>query len=192
MKKETLLFVFAGLIVVILVGVLIIKWGGRNSAPIQGAGSPAPAAPAANLQLNIQLMEKMVAEDPGNRGAWVQLGHAYFDSRQPVKAIEAYNKALELDPNDPDVLTDQGVMFRDMGWFDRAEENFIKANELNPAHAQSLFNLGVVYRYDMNDANRAREVWTRYLQVNPSGPGSENIRRELQALGGASTLAPPR
>lgn len=188
MKKETLFFIAVALIVGVLVGVLVSK-GGRSSAPVQGG---APAATAANLQQNIQLIEKMVAEDPGNRGAWVQLGHAYFDSRQPVKAIEAYNKALELDPNDPDVLTDQGVMFRDMGWFDRAEENFIKANELNPAHAQSLFNLGVVYRYDMNDANRAREVWTRYLQVNPSGPGSENIRRELQALGGASTLAPPR
>lgn len=188
MKKETLFFVAVALIVGLLVGVLVSK-GGRGSAPVQGA---APAATAANVQQNIQLIEKMVAEDPGNRGAWVQLGHAYFDSRQPVQAIEAYNKALELDPNDPDVLTDQGVMFRDMGWFDRAEENFIKANEINPAHAQSLFNLGVVYRYDMNDANRAREAWTRYLQVNPSGPGSEKIRAELESLGGASTLAPPR
>ncbi|MDY0268367.1 tetratricopeptide repeat protein [Trichloromonas sp.] len=188
MKKETLFFIAVALIVGVLVGVLVSK-GGHAPAPVQGG---ALAVPASNVQQNIQMIEKMVAADPGNRAAWVQLGHAYFDSRQAVKAVEAYNKALELDPNDPDVLTDQGVMFRDLGWFDRAEENFIKANELNPAHAQSLYNLGVVYRYDMNDANRAREVWTRYLQVNPSGPGSDNIRHELEFLGGASTLELPR
>jgi len=188
MKKETLFFVGVALIVGILVGILVSK-GGKSPGPVQ---STAPSAPAVNVQQDIQLMEKLVANDPGNRGAWVQLGHAYFDSNQPVKAIEAYNKALEIDPNDPDVLTDQGVMFRRLGWFDRAEENFIKANELNPAHAQSLYNLGVVYRYDLQDVNRAREVWTRYLQINSSGPGADNIRRELEALGGASTLAPPK
>jgi Flp pilus assembly protein TadD len=137
------------------------------------------------------MLENLVAEDPGNRGAWVQLGHTYFDADQPVKAIEAYNRALAIDPNDPDVLTDQGVMFRRMGLFDRAEENFIKANQLNPRHQQSLYNLGVVYHYDLKDDTRAREVWTRYLEINPSGPGADSIRRELDGLlTPASTLAP--
>jgi Tfp pilus assembly protein PilF len=188
MKKETLLFVGVALIIGVLIGILVSK-GGKSPGP---AKSTTSSAPAVNVQQDIQLMEKLVANDPGNRGAWVQLGHAYFDSNQPVKAIEAYNKALEIDPNDPDVLTDQGVMFRRLGWFDRAEENFLKANELNPGHAQSLYNLGVVYRYDLQDFSRAREIWTRYLQINPSGPGSDNIRRELQALGDASTLAPAK
>ncbi len=188
MKKETLFFIGVALIIGVLVGILVSK-GGKNSSPSQSNTS---SAPAVNAQQNIPLMEKLVANDPGNRGAWVQLGHAYFDADQPVKAIEAYNKVLALDPNDPDVLTDQGVMFRRLGWFDRAEENFIKASELNPSHHQSLYNLGVVYRYDLQDANRARETWTRYLQINPSGPGADNIRRELDALGGASTLAPAK
>ncbi|OHB33151.1 MAG: hypothetical protein A2X84_00755 [Desulfuromonadaceae bacterium GWC2_58_13] len=188
MKKETLFFVGVALVVGVLVGILVSK-GGKSTAPTQGT---APSTPVVNVQQDIQLMENLVANDPGNRGAWVQLGHAYFDSNQPVKAIEAYNKALEIDPNDSDVLTDQGVMFRRLGWFDRAEENFIKASELNPSHAQSLYNLGVVYRYDLQNPNRAREVWTRYLQINPSGPGADNIRRELESLDGASTLAPAK
>jgi tetratricopeptide (TPR) repeat protein len=188
MKKESLFFIGVALIVGVLIGILVSK-GSKSPGPAQSNTS---SAPAVNLQQDIALMEKLVVNDPGNRGAWVQLGHAYFDTSQPVKAIEAYNKALEIDPNDPDLLTDQGVMFRRLGWFDRAEENFIKAGELNPSHLQSLYNLGVVYRYDLQDVNRAREVWTRYLQINPSGQGSDNIRRELDALGGASTLAPAK
>lgn len=188
MKKETLLFISVALIVGVLVGVLISKGGKRTST----AQNAAPAAPVVNSQQDIQLLENVVATTPENRGAWVQLGHSYYDANQPVKAIEAYNKALAIDPNDPDVLTDQGVMFRQLGWFDRAEENFLKASQINPAHHQSLYNLGVVYRYDLKDINRAREAWTRYLQVNPSGPGADSIRRELDALLSSSTLAPPK
>ncbi len=188
MKKESLFFIGVALIVGILIGILVSKES-KSPGPVQSTSTPAPTV---NLKQDIAMMEKLVANDPGNRGAWVQLGHAYFDTNQPVKAIEAYNKALEIDPNDSDLLTDQGVMFRRLGWFDRAEENFLKASELDPNHLQSLYNLGVVYRYDLQDVNRAREVWTRYLQINPSGQGSDNIRRELEALGGPSILAPAK
>lgn len=188
MKKENLLFIGMALIIGVLVGLLVSK-GGKDRDAEQ---APALAAPSVNVQQNLQVMEQMVAKDPGNRGAWVQLGHAYFDSNEPVKAIEAYNKALAINGSDPDVLTDQGVMFRSLGWYDRAVENFIKANELNPKHHQSLYNLGVVYRYDLQDMNRAREAWTRYLEINPTGPSADNIRKELEVLGSASALAPPK
>lgn len=190
MKKENLLFIVMALIIGVLVGILVSKGDKQKDV----AQVSMPAAPVPNNQQNIQMLERLVADDPGNRGAWVQLGHSYFDADQPVKAIEAYNKALAIDGNDPDVLTDQGVMFRRLGWYDRAVENFTRANELNPKHEQSLYNLGVVYRYDLQDFAHAREVWTRYLEINPSGPGADNIRRELADLSAASTstVAPPK
>ena len=128
------------------------------------------------------MLEGIVAKDPANRNAWVQLGNTYFDSDNPMKAVEAYGKALELDGNDPNVLTDQGVMFRRLGWYDRAVDNFTKAYDLDPAHAQSLYNLGVVYRYDLQDLAKAKEAWEKYLKVNPSGPGADQVRQELNFI----------
>ncbi len=180
MKKETLLIVVLTLVIGVLVGILVSKGG--KSPGVSRQTSSAPAAPAVNLQQEIKLLEEMVAKDPSNRNAWVELGHKYFDSDNPMKAVEAYNRALELDANDPNVLTDQGVMFRRLGWFDRAIENFEKANRLNPSHPQSLYNLGVVYRYDLQNFAKAREVWTRYLEINSVGPGADQIRRELEFL----------
>lgn len=188
MKKETVLLVVVALIVGLLVGIIFTKSGSRRGAAPGGA--PAAQAPPAVDYQQIAMLEGVVARDPKNRSAWVQLGNSYFDSDQPVKSIEAYGKALELDPNDPNVLTDQGVMFRKLGWYDRAIENFRKAQSVDPSHIQSLFNLGVVYRYDLQDFAKAREAWTRYLQLNPSGPGSDQIRAELQAL--QSAPAPPK
>ncbi len=181
MKKESVLLVVVVLIVGVLVGILISQ-GGRGSASKTSA-PPQAAAPAVNLQQTIKTLEGIVANDPTNRNAWAELGHSYFDSDQPVKAIEAYDKALALGPDDPNILTDQGVMFRRMGWYDRAVENFSKANALDPRHPQSLYNLGVIYRYDLQDFRKAKEVWDKYLEINPSGPGAEQVRAELQALG---------
>jgi tetratricopeptide (TPR) repeat protein len=179
MKKETILIVVLTLIVGLLIGILVTKGGKKTgTAP---AGAPA-TAPAVNYQQNIKMLEGIVAKDPANRNAWVELGHNYFDSDQPVKAIEAYDKALELDPSDPNVLTDQGVMFRRLGWFDRALENFKKAHELDPSHRQSLYNLGIVYRYDLQDFEKAREAWAKFLALSPSGPGSDQVRAELEVL----------
>lgn len=180
MKKENVLLVVIVLIVGVLVGILFSK-GSQKPAKTASA-PPQAAAPLANLQQTIKTLEGMVANDPANRNAWVELGHNYFDSDQPVKAIEAYDKALALGPDDPNVLTDQGVMFRRMGQYDRAIENFSKAHAIDPRHAQSLFNLGVVYRYDLQDFRKAKEVWGKYLTIHPTGPGSDQIRVEMQAL----------
>jgi len=183
MKKETLLLVVIVLIVGVLVGILVSKTGkGPGKTAQAPSAPPQAAAPVVNRQQTIQMLEGLVAKDPTNRNAWTELGHNYFDSDQPVKAIEAYDKALALGPDDPNVLTDQGLMFRRLGQYDRAIENFSKANAIDPNHPQSLFNMGVVYRYDLQDFRKAKEAWSKYLALNPSGPGADQIRAEMQAL----------
>jgi tetratricopeptide (TPR) repeat protein len=50
----------------------------------------------------IDLLEKSKDIDPSQVQTWVWLGQAYQNSGQKAKAIEAYRKALELDPKQPD------------------------------------------------------------------------------------------
>lgn len=177
-NKETLLLVVIAFVAGLLVGILVSKGSkGPVSSPVA-----TPPAPLVDHKKEIALLEKITVSDPGNREAWVKLGHNYFDSDQPMKAIEAYGKALDIDSNDPDVLTDQGIMFRRVGWFDKAIENFIKASRLDPNHAQSLYNLGIVYRFDLKDFPKAKEAWTKFLSLNPSGPGADQVRAELKVM----------
>ncbi len=128
------------------------------------------------------MLQGIVAKEPGNRNAWVQLGHNYFDSEQPMKAIDAYGKALAIDDRDPDILTDQGVMFRRVGWYDKAIANFVKASEIDPTHQQSLYNLGIVYRYDLKDFSKAVAAWEKLLALNPSASGAAQLRKEIEFL----------
>ncbi|MCF6179789.1 MAG: tetratricopeptide repeat protein [Geopsychrobacter sp.] len=178
MKKESIIIIVSALVVGVLGGAILSN-SKKDSTPGE---NPAASAPAIDYQQKIRTLKEIVAKEPENRNAWVQLGHNYFDSTQPMKAIEAYDKALELDGNDPDVLTDQGVMYRRFGWYDKAVENFTKANKLKPDHKQSLFNLGIVYRDDLQDTVKAKEAWTRYLEIAPEGEGADKVRTMLDHM----------
>ncbi len=180
MKKENLLFLVVALIVGLLVGIIVGNKG--SDSPKSNTSSPPPAASVANYDQNIKMLKGVVEKEPQNRNAWVQLGHNYFDSNQFVQAVEAYDKALELDGNDPNVLTDQGVMFRKLGWYDRAVQNFEKANQLNSLHVQSLYNLGIVYRYDLNDYGNAIKAWERFLAITPPGQSADQVRSEIEFM----------
>jgi tetratricopeptide (TPR) repeat protein len=192
MNRYTLI----GLAIGLVVGVFIGYQAGSSTAPAQGGapmggmapppqmpGQPAPGGAAdANHQARIASLQAVVARDPKNVQAWVQLGNDYFDTRQPQKAIEAYGRALELQPNDADVLTDQGVMYRDVGQFDKAVENFQKANKANPKHVQSLFNMGVVYAHDMNLPKKAEEAWKKVIALAPQSQQAAQAQAALQQL----------
>jgi cytochrome c-type biogenesis protein CcmH/NrfG len=180
MKKETILFVVIALAAGILIGVIFANFKKDSSSPVPAVNLV--PAPVVNQQQQTAILEEIVAREPDNRNAWTELGHIYFDTDQPMRAIEAYAKALELNGNDPDILTDQGVMYRRVGWFDQAISNFEKAHRIDNNHKQSLYNLGIVYRYDLKDFAKAITVWEQLLAIDPDSPGANQLRAELELL----------
>ena len=155
-------------------------------APLPANPPPSAAAPAQapgavmEYQRRIAAAEQVVAQDPKNAQAWIQLGNDYFDTQQRQKAIDAYAHALELQPNNADVLTDQGVMYREVGAFDKAIANFTKANQVDPSHMQSLFNMGVVYAYDLKQPDKAIQAWNRIVEKSPLSPQAAQARQAIE------------
>ncbi len=157
-------------------------------APSLGGGMPGaapgamPALPNAEAQARITRLETMLLSDPKNHDAWVALGNDYFDTHQAQKAVNAYAKALALKPNDPNVLTDQGVMYRQLGQFDKALGCFQQANKVEPTHVQSLFNMGVVYSADLHKPDEAAKAWNKVLAVAPTSDQAAQARQMLGQL----------
>ncbi len=200
MNRNTLIALAAGLVVGLLVGYQLGSSGREEARPATsfgpppGAGSPFAGGPAPapaplpgpqppgpgnslEMERRIAVSQQIVARDPKNVQAWVQLGNDYFDLHRAQESVDAYQKALALDPNNPDVLTDQGVMYRELKQFDKAIANFKKANQLKPDHIQSLFNLGVVYENDLHDSAKALQAWEKVVQVAPASPQAADARR---------------
>lgn len=150
------------------------------SANTQGESSPLPS----ELQQRLNNAEKLAAADPGSAPDWINLGNAYFDAHEPQKAIHAYEHALSLAPKNPDVLTDLGIMYREIGEFEKALECFRKATAVEENHQPAMFNMGVVLAYDLQRHKEAIEIWERLLRINPQAqtPDGKSISEIIREL----------
>jgi tetratricopeptide (TPR) repeat protein len=187
MQRESIVVGIAALIIGFLLGFLVASKSGVSGGagqPVAQQGAGQPVVNIADTNNRIAEMEKIVAKDPKNLQAWVSLGNDYFDTNQAQKSIEAYNKALELSPNNPDILTDQGVMFRAVGFYDKALNNFEKANKINPQHMQSLYNMGIVYSVDLKQPDKAKPIFEKIIQQAPNTEMAVQARQIMQQSGG--------
>lgn len=121
--------------------------------------------------------------DPSNFEAWRDLGNAYYDADMHTQAITAYNRALEIKPNDTNILNDQGAMLRQTGDFTRALENFEKARRVDPYNLESLYNSGYVLAFDLNQIDRALVLWRRYLTLDSTSETSRQVQSFVERYG---------
>lgn len=185
MKKDSILIAVVALIVGLLGGYLIFSISNAGKAQQLNANIPTGAGSPTDYTQRIAQAEKVVAQDPKNLNAWISLGNDYFDTEQSQKAINAYSKALEIEPNNPNVLTDQGVMFKKVGWYDKALANFEKASKIDPNHLQSLFNAGIVYAVDLKQPEKAAPYWKKYLSLDSNSPTAMQVKALMEQPGKA-------
>lgn len=167
----------------ILVGVLLTLYKTGGSPPadphqhVEQKKSPDHSDAIAGLEFK-------TSQNPGDIAAWIQLGNLCFDSDLPDKAIAAYDKALALNPNNADVLTDQGVMYRKAGKYDKAVQSFDKAIAVDPKHEIARFNKGIVLMHDLNNPKGAIQAWEELLAVNPlaMAPNGQSIDEMLKKM----------
>lgn len=73
---------------------------------------------------------------------WFNKGMAFSESHNYSDAIAAYDKAIELNPNDADFFTMRGVAYDDSGNVQEAIMDYNKALELNPKHGDAYLFRG--------------------------------------------------
>ena len=160
-----------------------------NREPVaQVAAAPAkPSAAPAQTKLDldnaqIATAQALIDRDPTDANGWIALGNAYFDAARMQEAVKAYDKALALKPDNPEVLTDQGVMYRELGQYDKAMANFKNASTLNPRHQPSILDLGVLYAQDLKDAAKAMQAWNRVIEIDPESSQASKARWYIEQM----------
>ena len=90
---------------------------------------------AGKLEQAEDLLETALAVDPRNRGAFVDIARVAEKQHLYGKAIRMTNKALLLEPNDPDAIAVQGEAMVEMGASARAQANLQKLQQICGAKA---------------------------------------------------------
>ena len=138
-----------------------------GAAPAAGAAGNPGAGPA---MAQIQELRDYVNKNPNDADAVRKLADLNFDIRNWSRAQELYGHYLTLRPNDPDVLTDLGIAFRESKQFDEALERFRQAKKVAPEHWQSLYNEVVVLAFDLKRHDEAQRVLEDLQRMQPNNP----------------------
>ena len=113
------------------------------------------AATLTNDNAEKKAIYQKAADQFNDYRAWNGLGQVYFEEGNIAEARRCYSKALEIQPNDPDVNYNAGIAAMADGDLDKAEEYFGKAagtkGDLNAA-------LGTLYT-KKGDYAKAKEAY---------------------------------
>ncbi|MBI4834933.1 MAG: tetratricopeptide repeat protein [Planctomycetes bacterium] len=97
---------------------------------------------------------------------WFWQGRALSEERKNEEAIEAYEKAIEIEPEYAEAYNDIGLIHEGNGNYKKAVLSYKTAIRINPDYADAYNNLGLVYG-KMGDYEREKEAYMETLRIVP-------------------------
>jgi cytochrome c-type biogenesis protein CcmH len=154
------------------------------------AGAEPVAAPATDP---LTALEQRAAAEPGNAGAWQELGFAYFELGRFGDAAAAYERATQADPGSAVLWSSLGearVMASERDPMPpAAREAFRKAAALDPKDPRARYFLAV--EKDLaGDYRGALDDWLALLAETPPGaPWETDLQRTIEQVGKINGVA---
>ena len=94
-------------------------------------------------------------------------GVAHHSQKEYEWALEDYNTALELNPDNAEAYIYRGLVSHNGGEHDLAIEDFNKAIALNPNHADAYYNRGLAY-HNKGEHGRVIEDFNKAIALKPN------------------------
>jgi tetratricopeptide (TPR) repeat protein len=138
----------------------------------------------------IPLLESGLKIEPERADLRAALGESYFMAGKTEKAIEEFQKLIELDPSARSYAF-MGLSYRHLGRFDEARKYFEQGLKRDPHNTSCLFNIGYIDERQGNYA-QAEKSFQQVLQTNPDFPEAlmelANLRVKDKKFGEAIDL----
>jgi S1-C subfamily serine protease len=130
-----------------------------------------------NYDSALGYFENAANKNPRRADAWVQVGYCKVKQGKNVEAIRAYQQALHLKPDSPEVHNKLGDAYYYASRLREAIEEYTEAARLRPEWAEVHYNLAVAYFEIGNRSMAATEA--HILQRLDSKLYEKYLREEL-------------
>jgi tetratricopeptide (TPR) repeat protein len=164
---------------------------GPNSVPAaptggtgggQQAGMPTPG-PGQIDTSKLDALQAQLQQKPNDPDLILAVANASFDiasqaGRAPFvwqQARDHYLQYLSLKEPSPDVLSDLGVTYRELGQFDDALKTFQQAEKMAPEHWQSRYNQVIVLALDLKQYDKAQTILDDLQKAHPENPDIQQL-----------------
>ena len=98
---------------------------------------------------------------------YFNLGLTLFKTKRYPEALTNFQRALELEPDDPEYHNLMGQTYDQMGLPDEAEKSLRRAIELNAHYAIGYYDLGVILAKQEGRAREALKAFKQALKNDP-------------------------
>ena len=133
----------------------------------------------------IEAYEQALSYNPELIEAYRFLGEAYKNLFRPGddspanmekanKALEALNKALEIEPNNKDIIYSLGDMLDKLRNFEEAEKLYLRIIELEPTNMDNYYVIAEFYKRYSGEKEelkeKAEQMYYRRIEADPENP----------------------
>ncbi len=152
----------------IIPATFVIDYLWFHEIPIEQRISVSEQPEAPDLATAIKQLEQKLASSPDDIEGQLLYGRSMMSMKNYAKAVKAYKKANEIEPNKPDILTDlaEAIAFNNnTGSFLGEPETYLKqAISIAPNYQKAMWLQGVVY-YEKQQFEAAESMWTDLLAL---------------------------
>lgn len=116
----------------------------------------------------VMFIQRDKKDHPLHREAiqYFNAGISYHQQGNAPRAIQSYQKVLELDPNHIEAYNNLGILYQEIGDLDKAYQSYQKAIEINPRYEKALNNAGIILLLK-GEEDRAIAIFQNILSFNP-------------------------
>jgi serine/threonine protein kinase/Flp pilus assembly protein TadD len=114
----------------------------------------------------LSILQEMAEKYPKEKQVHYELASHYDSDEMFDKAIEEYEKALELDPNYGYALNSFAYMYSDMGEYEKSIEYFKRYASINPNDANPVDSVAELY-FRMGRLDEAVAKYKEVLEIRP-------------------------
>jgi cytochrome c-type biogenesis protein CcmH len=180
--------------VIVGAGFLYYKLGSPNAASVTKESQPievgnkqsampmAPNHEMGDLSAMAEKLAKKLEKDPSNGEGWALLARSYVELKQHQKAVPAFEKAVNLLPQDAQLLADYvdaRAITQNHQLDDKSAELINKALSIDPNHPKALMLSGTL-AFDHGDYKKAITIW-EHLQGTLKGEETVDLQNQLLA-----------
>jgi|SRR5471030_301181 len=150
--------------------------GAGGAAQAAAAASPTAAPTPLVDEGALKAYRDILTRDPKNLQAAIDAGNLLYDGHRYVEAIPFYQQAFALNAADINVSTDLGTALWYAGRAGEALAQYDRSLTIAPAHAQTLYNVGIVRADGTHDYPGAVAAWEQLLATSPNYPNAAGVR----------------
>ena len=110
--------------------------------------------------------DQALAIDENTPSAQAALGHYYTEINDNERALEAFKRSLELNPNFSDVYNWLGNLYLDLGQPEQQFDTYRRGYEVDPLNPLTIYNMARVAIYE-GDYDMMESYLQKNIRINP-------------------------